>query len=151
MPIHVEVVSQEKKLFDEPQADMVIIPGREGKIGVLPNHSPLLTTMQFGELIIRKGTAEESFAIYGGVAEVRPDKVVILADAADFASEVSVRAVQEAMEEARRALDSAPPEEHRYLTEQLRKAELALYVKKQVEARGRVGIRVVQERQSRDN
>ncbi|MFN8374637.1 MAG: F0F1 ATP synthase subunit epsilon, partial [Anaerolineae bacterium] len=69
MPIRVEVVTQEKKIF-ETDADMVIIPATEGVMGVLPRHAPVLTTMGFGELIIRRGTAEESFAIYGGVVDV---------------------------------------------------------------------------------
>lgn len=147
MPIHVEVVSQEKLLFDEPQADMVSIPGSEGTLGILPNHTPLLTTMKFGELIVRKGNAEEVFAIYGGVAEVRPDKVVILADAADFASDISLREVEEARERARRLLAEGVPEhEVRIVSDELRRAELALTIKRKSEGRGRMGIRVVREK-----
>ena len=83
MTIHVEVVTQERKVFEEPAADIVVLPGVEGEMGVLPRHAPLLTTMGFGELIVRKGQAEERFAIYGGVVDVRPDKVVVLADLAE--------------------------------------------------------------------
>ena len=79
MPLHVEVVTQEKKVFEEREADMVVIPGSEGEMGVLPHHAAVLTTMGFGELIIRKGSREERFVIYGGVVDVRPDKVVVLA------------------------------------------------------------------------
>ena len=83
MPIHIELVTQEKKVFDEPEADIVIVPAIEGEMGVLPNHAPVLTTLTFGELVVRKGAAEERFAVYGGVVDVRPDKVVVLADLAD--------------------------------------------------------------------
>ena len=61
MPIHVELVTQERKVFDEPEADMVIIPATEGEMGILPHHAPVLTTMGFGELVVRKGPAEERF------------------------------------------------------------------------------------------
>lgn len=146
MPIHVEVVSQEKLLFSEPLADMVMIPGTDGVLGILPNHTPLLTTMKFGELIVRKGTAEEVFAIYGGFAEVRPDKVVILADAADFASDISLREVEEARERARRLLAEGVPEhEVRIVSDELRRAELAITIHRKNEGRGRMGIRVLRD------
>ena len=66
MPIAVEVVTQEKLIFSEPEADMVVIPGIEGEMGVLPHHAPVLTTLGYGELTVRKGRAEEHFVIYGG-------------------------------------------------------------------------------------
>ena len=80
MPIHIELVTQEAKVFEEQNADIVIVPAVEGEMGVLPNHAPVLTTLSFGELVVRKGEAEERFAIFGGVVDVRPDKVVVLAD-----------------------------------------------------------------------
>ncbi len=58
MPIHVEIVTQERKVFEEREADMVIVPGSEGEMGVLPHHAPVLTTMGFGELVVRKGNKE---------------------------------------------------------------------------------------------
>ena len=79
MALSVELVSQEKKVFADNAADMILIPAIEGIIGVLPNHAPVLTTLSEGELIIRKGNAEESFTVFGGVVDIRPDKVVILA------------------------------------------------------------------------
>ncbi|MFZ4826983.1 MAG: ATP synthase F1 subunit epsilon, partial [Phototrophicaceae bacterium] len=94
MPIHVEVITQERKIFDEPAADMVIIPASEGEMGVLPNHAPILTTLNFGDLVVRKGSTEEHFAVYGGVVDVRPDKVVILADMADVVADLDVKALE---------------------------------------------------------
>ncbi|GIK66266.1 MAG: ATP synthase epsilon chain [Chloroflexota bacterium] len=143
MPIHVEVVSQERKLFDEPNADMVIVPGVEGVLGILPRHTPLLTTMAFGELRIKKGGAEESFIIYGGVVEVRPDKVVVLADAADFTADVNLAEIEAARERARKVLDEGPPpEEHAHYAAELRRAELAINVARKTRSRAG-GVRIV--------
>ena len=106
MPIHVELVTQERKIFDEPEADIVMVPGVEGEMGVLPNHAPVLTTMSFGELVVRKGEAEERFAIYGGVVDVRPDKVVVLADLAESSYALDLEKAQEARERARLLLEA---------------------------------------------
>lgn len=147
MPIHVEVVSQEQKLFEETRADMVIVPGVEGMLGILPNHTPLITTMGYGELIVRKGAAEEHFAIYGGVVEVRPDKVVVLADAADFADTISIREAEEARERALKTLrEGPPPEDQAFIAAELKRAELAINISRKAQSRGgRVGIRVITE------
>jgi F-type H+-transporting ATPase subunit epsilon len=152
MPIHVEVVSQEQKLFEEPNADMVIIPGSEGVLGILPNHTPLITTMKYGELIIRKGLAEEIFAIYGGVVEVRPDKIVVLADAADFADSISIREAEEARERALKTLrEGPPPEDQAFIAAELKRAELAINISRKAQSRGgRVGIRVVKQDEGRE-
>ena len=148
MPIHVEVVSQEKKLFEEPQADMVIVPGSEGVLGILPNHTPLITTMSYGELLVRKGAAEEAFAIYGGVVEIRPDKVVVLADAADFASELSLKEAEEARQRVLDLLkEGVPPEEEQFVAAQLKRAELAINVARKTQTRaGKLHIRVVKDK-----
>jgi len=104
MGLNVEVVTQEKKLFQVEDADLVLVPGSEGQLGILPNHSPLITTLRMGELVIRKSGAEEVFAVSGGVADVRPDKVLILADAADFAHEINIEAMEEARARAEQSL-----------------------------------------------
>lgn len=136
MPIRVEVVTQERRLFEEAAADMVIIPGIDGLLGVLPNHTPLLTTMDYGELRIKKGNAEESFIIYGGIVEVRPDKVVVLADAADFAANISLEEIEAARERAAKILaEGPPPEEHTLIAAELRRAELAIDVVRKTRSR----------------
>src|SRR5690606_41492500 len=83
MPLEVEVVSPVRQLYHTESADMVIVPGSEGEMGVLPNHAPLLTTMSFGELRIVEGEDIISFVIYGSVVEVRPDRVIVQADDAE--------------------------------------------------------------------
>ena len=96
MPIHVEIVTQEKRIFDEPEADRVYIPASEGDMTVYPHHAPVLTTLNFGELIVYKGNAQERFVIYGGVVDVRPGKVVVLADSAESSFDLDTAAIEAA-------------------------------------------------------
>ncbi|TMD29021.1 MAG: ATP synthase F1 subunit epsilon, partial [Chloroflexi bacterium] len=77
-----------------------------GELGILPHHAPLLATLGAGELRIRKGGAEESFAVFGGFVQVRPDKVVVMAETADLAAEIDIERAREARREAERALES---------------------------------------------
>lgn len=145
MPLHVEVVTQQRKLLDEKDCSMVIIPASEGVMGVLPNHTPVLTTMQYGELRVIKGNAEESFIIYGGVVEIRPDKVVVLADEADMTAAINLQAMEEARERARHILEEGvPPEQQGLYLAELRRAELAIDVYRRT--RSRAGsIRIITE------
>lgn len=146
MPIHVEVVTQEEKVFDEPLADMVVIPASEGEMGVLPHHAPVLTTLGFGELIIRKGNAEERFAIYGGVVDVRPDKVVVLADLAESSFALDAAAIERARQSAAEMLEKGlPPEQNREAALALRRAELALRIQRKIQMRGSAVMRIVEE------
>lgn len=139
MAIHVEVISQEKRVFEELAADMVVIPAREGIMGVLPRHAPVLTTLDYGELIIRKGGAEERFAIYGGVVDVRPGRVVVLADLAASSFEVDVEAAEAARVRAEKMLkEGLPPEKHRDAALALRQANLDLQISRKIQQRGPV-------------
>lgn len=145
MPIHIELVTQEAKIFDEPNADIVIVPAVEGEMGVLPNHAPVLTTLSFGELVVRKGEAEESFAIYGGVVDVRPDKVVVLADLAESSYALDLEKAQEARERARVILEEGPPGlDNRQAELELRRANLAVRISQKVRNRGSM-LRIVEE------
>jgi F-type H+-transporting ATPase subunit epsilon len=137
MPIHVELVTQERKLFEEKEADMVILPAVEGEMGVLPHHAPLLTTLTFGEMVVRKGTAEEHFVIYGGVVDVRPDKVVVLADTADSAMNADLSTLEAARDSAMKLMQSGVASEgNREATLALRRAELALKVARKMQSSG---------------
>lgn len=145
MPIHIELVTQEQKIFDEPNADIIIIPAVEGEMGVLPNHAPVLTTLGYGELVVRKGEAEERFAIYGGVVDVRPDKVVVLADLAESSFALDMERAQEARERARRILEEGSPGSENRLAElELRKANLAIRLSQKVRSRGS-GLRIIED------
>ena len=103
MPLRLEIVTPERLAYED-DVDSVVCPGAEGELGILPHHAPLLSTLGFGELRIRKGGAEESFAIAGGFLQVRPDKVVVMAETADMASEIDLESAEEARREAERAL-----------------------------------------------
>lgn len=97
--IRLEIVTAERIVYSE-NVDVVIAPGVEGQLGILPQHTPLMTTLQPGELLIKKDGEEISIAISGGFLEVRPEKIVVLADAAERADEIDL---QRALEARRRA------------------------------------------------
>jgi F-type H+-transporting ATPase subunit epsilon len=106
VPLQLEIVTPERLAFSGP-VDSVVLPGIEGELGVLPHHAPLLAMLGVGELRLRReGSAEESFAIVGGFVQVRPDKVVVMAETADMASEIDLEKAQEARREAERALEA---------------------------------------------
>jgi len=145
MPIHVEIVSQERKVFDEPEADMVVIPGAEGEMGILPHHAPVLTTLGFGELIVRKKGAEERFAIYGGVVDIRPDKVVVLADLAESSFDLNMEAVEAARQSAQKMVEEGVPGTiNREATLALRRADVAAKITRSIQNRGPV-MRIVEQ------
>jgi F-type H+-transporting ATPase subunit epsilon len=103
MPVHLEIVTPERLAY-EGDVDSVVCPGIEGELGVLPHHAPLLTTLGVGELRIRRGDSVEFFAIAGGFLQVRPDKVVVMAETADLASDIDLEKATEARREAEQAL-----------------------------------------------
>jgi F-type H+-transporting ATPase subunit epsilon len=104
MPLLLEIVTPERLAYSDT-VDAVNLPGIEGELGVLPHHAPLVSMLGVGELRIRKGGAEESFAIVGGFLQVRPDKVVVMAETADLASEIDLEKAQQARREAEQALE----------------------------------------------
>jgi F-type H+-transporting ATPase subunit epsilon len=127
MPIHVEVVSREEKLFEETEADVVLIPATEGQMGVYPRHAPTVTTLDYGEVVIRKGNAQERFLVFGGVVDVRPGKVVVLAELAESSFAIDIEEAEAARARAEKRLaEGLPPEEQREATLQLRRANLEL-------------------------
>lgn len=106
MPLLLEIVTPERLAYSDT-VDAVLLPGSEGELGVLPHHAPLVSTLGVGELRIRKGNAEEVFAIVGGFLQVRPDKVVVMAETADMASEIDLERAQEARKAAEAAVAEA--------------------------------------------
>jgi len=105
MPLKLEIVTPERLAYSDT-VDAVVLPGSEGELGVLPHHAPLISTLGVGELRIRKGGQEELFAIAGGFLQVRPDKVVVMAEMADMASDIDLEKALEARREAERALET---------------------------------------------
>ena len=107
--ISLTVVTRERK-FIEVDVDEVVLPASDGEIGVLPGHTPLLTTLRIGVLRYRTGTTVERIVISWGFAEVLPDKVTILADAAERPEDIDVKRAQEAKTRAEEALKKADSE-----------------------------------------
>ena len=105
MPILLEIVTPERLAYSG-EVDSVQVPGSEGEMGILPHHAPLVSMLGIGELVIRSGGGEELFAIAGGFVQVRPDKVVVMAETADMASEIDLERAQEARREAERAIET---------------------------------------------
>lgn len=93
----------------EGEADMVLLPGSEGEMGILPNHSPLLTTLKFGIITVRSQGQEEHFTVAGGVAEVQPSIVTILADSAENVEEIDVSRAEAARKRAEEILARGVP------------------------------------------
>lgn len=110
MSILCEIVTQERLVFSG-EVDAVNLPGSEGRLGILPNHSPLLTTLAYGEVIVRKAGEEQYFAVGGGFAEVQPAKVIVLADSAERADEIDVRRAVEARQRAEKMMAEGVPED----------------------------------------
>lgn len=128
MGIQVDIVTPERLLISE-EVDMVTLPGVDGQMGILSGHAPLLTTLDIGEIILHRGSDVEHLAVAGGVVEVRPDKVTILADVAESAGDIDIARAEEARERARQALEEGVPVEHRpVMLAALRRSNLRLKV-----------------------
>ena len=102
MPLHLEVITPEGKTFEE-DVDMVIAPGSEGYLGILPHHVPLLTALGPGEFRVKQAGTERTLAVFGGFMDVRPDRVVVLTDAAERAEDIDVERAHRAREQAEQA------------------------------------------------
>ena len=128
MPIHCQIVTQDKLLFEGP-VDIVVAPGTEGEMGILPNHTPLLTTLDFGVLRIRYQDEEQAFAIAGGFLEVRPDVVTVLADVGELVDEIDEERARAARERAEELLQKEAPQdtdEYLAIEASLRRSKLRL-------------------------
>ena len=101
--VKLDIVTTEKVVYSG-DVDIVIAPGSEGQLGILPHHAPLMTTLNAGELIARKGTEDYSMAISGGFLEVLPDRIIVLADAAERAEEIDIARAEEAKKRAQERL-----------------------------------------------
>src|SRR5947208_10314989 len=86
MPLHPEGITPERQVYED-DVDMVIAPGSEGYLGILPHHAPLFTTLGPGEFRVKKGGVEQALAVFGGFMDVRADRVVVLTEAAEHAED----------------------------------------------------------------
>src|SRR5512136_2612598 len=108
MSIRCEIVSQDRQVYSG-EADMIIVPGMQGEMGILPNHAPLLSTLKFGILRVRYLGQEQVFTVAGGVIEVQPALVTIMADAAENVQEIDISRAEAAKRRAEDMLKQGPP------------------------------------------
>lgn len=103
-----EIVTPEKKVV-ETAAEEVQIPGKNGYLGVLPGHAPLITELSVGEITFRENSTLQRLAVAWGFAEVLPEKVTILAETAERPAEIDVERARQAKERAEQRLSSGDP------------------------------------------
>jgi F-type H+-transporting ATPase subunit epsilon len=101
--LKLDIVTAERVVYSQ-DVDVIIAPGQEGQLGILPHHAPLMTILQAGELVVRRGREEDTLAISGGFLEVRPDRVIVLADSAERAEEIDVARAEAARKRAEERL-----------------------------------------------
>ena len=128
MPMRLEIVTAESTVYSD-EVDAVIAPGVVGELGILPHHAPLMTTLQPGELLIRKGGEETYLAVTGGYLEVMGNVVTVLADASEHSEEIDEERAQQAMEQARERLAMRTADmDLEQATAEVRRAEVRLKV-----------------------
>src|SRR5947209_2172179 len=106
MPLRFELVTADRIVLEEDGVDMVVAPGADGVLGILPRHVPLITTLAPGELRVKHGGTEESLIVTGGFMEVMPDKVLVLADSAERSDEIDLARAEEARRRAQERIAS---------------------------------------------
>ncbi|MBI3953106.1 MAG: F0F1 ATP synthase subunit epsilon [Chloroflexi bacterium] len=119
MPFRLDIVTAERQVYSE-DVDLVLAPGADGQLGILPRHAPLFTLLTAGPLVIRKGGEETEIALSGGFMEVARNRVTIMADAAEHAEEIDEARARAGMERARERL------QHRVADMDLERAQAAM-------------------------
>ncbi len=134
-PMWLEIITAEREMYAD-DVDVLVAPGIEGQLGILPHHAPLMTVLQPGELMIRKDGEETYLAVTGGFLEVIGNKVTILADACEHSEEIDEERAQAAMERAREELSRVDA------NQQLAQAAVAMH-------RAQIRLNVVRRRRQR--
>lgn len=137
MTVRVEVVTAERVVFAD-DVDVLVAPGVQGQLGILPHHTPLMTTLEPGELLMRKSGQEFILAISGGFLEVRPDRIIVLADAAERAEEIDIARAEAAKKLAEERLQErrVPSVDEAQIEAALRRALIRLKVAEKRKKRG---------------
>ena len=134
-PMRLEIITAEREVYAD-DVDMLVAPGIEGQLGILPHHAPLMTVLQPGELIIRKDGDETYLAVTGGFLEVIGNKVTILADACEHSEEIDEERAQAAVDKAKEEMSRVDA------SQQLVQAAVAMH-------RAQIRLNVVRRRRSR--
>ncbi|MCX6054551.1 MAG: ATP synthase F1 subunit epsilon [Chloroflexi bacterium] len=136
MTIRCEIVSQDKIVF-QGEAEMVVLPGSAGEMGILPHHAPLLTVLNYGIISVKVAGYVEHFTVAGGIAEVQPDQVTVLADAAENVKEIDFQRALDARqrsEERLKDLNSQDKDRYMLMMSALKKSNLRLQAVKKYRA-----------------
>ena len=105
MPMQLQIITAEREVFSG-EVDALVAPGVAGQLGILPNHAPLMTVLEPGELLVRAGGDESYLALSGGYLEVLGNQVIVLADAAEDVDEIDEARAQEALARAQERIAS---------------------------------------------
>ena len=105
MPMQLQIITAEREVFSG-EVDALVAPGVAGQLGILPNHAPLMTVLQPGELLVRAGGDESYLALSGGYLEVLGNQAIVLADAAEDVDEIDEARAQEALARAQERISS---------------------------------------------
>ena len=135
--LRLDIVTAERVVYSE-DVEVIIAPGVDGQLGILPHHAPLMTILQAGELVVRRGGEEDTLAISGGFLEVRPDRVIILADSAERAEEIDMEragAAKQRAEERLKERGVAPGLDEARCEAALRRAVARLTVAEKIKRR----------------
>ena len=108
MTIRCDIVSQDRQVYSG-LADVVVLPGAAGQMGILPHHAPLLSSLGPGLVTVRYQGQEQVFTVTGGIVEVQPDQIIILADAAENVMEIDIARAEQARRRAEELLKQGPP------------------------------------------
>ncbi|MEJ2411731.1 MAG: F0F1 ATP synthase subunit epsilon [Anaerolineales bacterium] len=138
MTIRCEIVSQDRMVF-QGDADIVILPGAMGEMGILEGHAPLLSSLKLGVIRVKHGGEEDFFTVTGGFVEVQPEIVTVMADAAENVEEIDVDRAKKAMERAEKLLDEyseTDTENYMRIQAALRRSDLRLKTVEQYRRRG---------------
>lgn len=134
--LSMELVTGERVVYQDDNIDMIVAPGSEGTLGILPNHAALVSLMDAGELRVKKGGSEESLIVFGGFIEVLDNRVIILADSAERAEEIDLERAASARERAELSLqDRSEQQSIAEADAALRRAALRLKVGERVRRR----------------
>ena len=134
--MQLEIITAEQQVFND-EVELLVAPGIEGQLGILPHHAPLMTALQPGEILIRKDGNDTFLVVTGGFMEVMGNKVTILADACERSEEIDEQRAQEAVDRARERIDSqASDMQLELVVASLRRAQVRLNVVRRRRSRG---------------
>ncbi len=140
MPLRLEIITGEQLLFEDDGIDEVIAPGALGQLGVLPSHAAMFTTLQPGELVVRKNSADMPFFLSGGFLEVKDDLVTILADAAERGDEIDLERAEAARVRAEERLRDESTQDRARAEAALRRSMMRLRILERRRRRGRADL-----------